>query len=206
MKYEEALEYIWRLGPEMAYLNLMKYARVLLEHCPEDATRIFIEYYTGRYCPKKEVSIPSIQASQGYGAVNAVSNLTSFIHLPYRQASVTPSPATTGNQQLPLPDPDGIEADVAEPRLDYNIPKPRTAFSSFVDHPDSFITFLEACLNQETIEESDKTDLYTTLFEMYLDVAKGKKGEEKEVWEAKARKLVDGKEVRCPRASKTGKV
>ncbi len=194
-KYEEALDYIWRLGPELGYPNLMRYARVLLEHCPDDTTQIFIDYYTGEYRPKKDVPLPSVQVSQGYGAANAVSNLTSFIPLPYRQASINASPATSGDQQLSLQGADAAGADAAQPPPEYDIPKPRTAFSSFVDHPDNFITFLEACLRQENIEKGNKTDLYTTLFEMYLETASAKKGEEKQVWEAKAKDLIGGKDV-----------
>ena len=190
-KYEDALDYIWRLEPSLAYPNLMKYARVLLEHCPDDATQIFVDYFTGEYRPKKDLPMPSSEVQRG-GASNAVSNLTSFIPLPYRQTSVNPSPATVGNQQLALQDTDVAKVEVAP---DYDIPKPRTAFSSFVDHPDNFITFLEACLKQENIDKSDMADLYTTLFEMYLETANTKKGEEKERWEAKAKSLIDGKDV-----------
>ena len=190
-KYEDALDYIWRLEPSLAYPNLMKYARVLLEHCPEDATQIFIDYYTGEYRPKKDLPMPTSQVPQS-GASNAVSNLTSFIPLPYRQTSVNPSPATVGNQQIALQDTDVAKIEVAP---EYNIPKPRTAFSSFVDHPDNFITFIEACLKQESIDKSDMADLYTTLFEMYLETANTKKGEEKERWEAKAKRLIDDQDV-----------
>ncbi len=193
--YEEALDYIWRLEPELAYPNLMKYARVLLEHCPNDTTQVFIDYYTGQYRPKKDVALPSIQVSQGYGAANAVSNLTSFIPLPYRQASTNASPATAGNKDLALQGADATGADAARPPPEYGIPRPRTAFSSFVDHPDNFVNFLEACLKQENIENSDKADLYTTLFEIYLETANAKKGEEKALWEAKAKRLIEGNDV-----------
>lgn len=194
--YEEALDYIWRQGPDLAYPNLMKYARVLLEHCPEDTTQVFIEYYTGAYRPKKDAPLPSIQVSSGYGAANAVSNLTSFIPLPYRQASVNASPVTAGNQQLALQETEAAGADAAQPPIEYEVPKPRTAFSSFVDHPDRFIEFLEACLKQDNIDQNDRTDLYTALFEMYLETANAKKGEEQRVWQDKARRLIDGKDVR----------
>ena len=197
-KYEEALDYLSRLEPEMAYPNLMKYARVLLEHCPDDTTKVFIDYYTGEYRPKKDAPLPSVQVSQGYGAANAVSNLTSFIPLPYRQTGANPSPATAGNQELALQAADAAGADAAQPPSEYDIPKPRTAFASFVDHPDKFITFLEACVDQENLEKGDMTDLYTTLFEIYLETAKTRKGEEKELWEAKAKKLIDGKDVSSP--------
>jgi len=193
-KYEEALDYIWRLDPELAYPNLMKYARVLLEHCAEDATQIFIDYYTGSYRPKKDAPAPAPQVAPGTAA-NAVSNLTSFIPLPYRQTTATPSPATAGNQQLTLSESDTTEAEGAQAPAEYNNPKPRTAFSSFVDHPNNLITFLEACLKKEHLDQSDKTDLYTTLFEIYLETANSRKGEEKDVWESKAKRLIDGKDV-----------
>ena len=191
-KYEDALDYIWRLTPEMAYPNLKKYARVLLEHCAQDATQIFIDYYTGQYQPRKDVQIPAVQEPQVGGTYN-VANLTSFIPLPYRQATVNPSPGTAGNQQLTGAD--AADAEAAQSLQEYDIPKPRTAFSSFIDHPENFITFLEACLTQENIDKSDMTDLYTALFEMYLETAKTKKGEEKEKWEAKAKRLIDGEDV-----------
>src|SRR5436305_10787137 len=56
-RYAEALEYIWGLEPEVAYPNLMRYARVLLEHCPEDTTKLFIDYCTGKYMPRQELAV-----------------------------------------------------------------------------------------------------------------------------------------------------
>jgi vacuolar protein sorting-associated protein 11 len=53
----------------------MKYARVLLEHCPQDATQLFVDYFTGHYQPKRNVIIvEAIPQQQGYGAgaLNAV--------------------------------------------------------------------------------------------------------------------------------------
>lgn len=135
-KYNEALDYIHRHEPDVAYPNLMRYARVLLEHCPEETTQLFIEYYTGQYRLKKDSPVAPIQ-----------------------------------------------------------VPKPRTAFSSFVDHPDQFIVFLEACLDETNMDESDKVDLHTTLFEIYLDIAGSKTGQEKQKWEAKAKTLIDGHDV-----------
>ena len=190
-KYEDALDYVWRLEPDLAYPLLMKYARVLLEHCPKDATTIFIDYYTGQYRLKKDtVAPPEAPSNTGPGAV---SNLASFIPLPYMQATVTPSPAAGGNQQVPQSDVDA--AGTEEPSADYEIPKPRTAFSSFVDYPDEFITFLEACLKRDGLDDRDQKDLYTTLFELYLETANVKGGLEKEQWEIKAKRLIEGKDV-----------
>jgi hypothetical protein len=76
----------------------------------------------------------------------------------------------------------------------YTPPRPRTAFSSFIDHPDEFIVFLEACIKDDNLSEADKTDISTTLFEMYLHKANEKKGDHhREEWERKAKALIDSK-------------
>ncbi|KAK5289119.1 Vacuolar protein sorting-associated protein 11, partial [Cryomyces antarcticus] len=41
----------------------------------------------------------------------------------------------------------------------------------------------------------DKSDLYTTLFEMYLHTASGKTDADREVWETKAKRLIEGKDI-----------
>jgi hypothetical protein len=86
---------------------------------------------------------------------------------------------------------------VAEEELaiTYEKPKPRTAFSSFIDHPNEFIEFLEACLQADSVEKEDKVDLYTALFEMYLYKASKSQAEERTEWEAKAKRLVESDEV-----------
>ena len=170
----------------------MKYARVLLEHCPKETTQLFIDYYTGKYRPKKDVPVPNDPTPQG-GAVSAVQNLASY--LPYVNTANITSPGAKGNQKASISEVQAAEADAAQPPPEYDVPKPRTAFSSFVDHPDEFIVFLEACLREENVEEGDKIDLYTTLFEMYLEKANEKKGSEKEEWESKAKGLIEDKDV-----------
>lgn len=179
-----------------AYPCLMKYARVLIEHCPKDATRLFIDYYTGQYRPKLEppASVePATATTAGglaAGAASAVQNLTNLLPLPYMSTAVA-SPASQGNIKPPVTDAQ-TPAGEDQPAPDYTPPPPRTAFSSFIDHPDEFIVFLEACLKEGTpAAASDKTDLYTTLFEMYLHKASEKKGEREE-WEAKAKALISG--------------
>ena len=192
-KYEEALKYLWSLPAELVYPTLMKYARVLLEHCSRDATQILIDYYTGKYSPKPDHPVMLTPVVHS-GTSSALPNFAAFIPLPYRsQPGATPAtsgqtPTEPGNQ------PSG-GAEKLDEGPDYQIPKPRTAFSSFVDHSDDFIRFLESCLQQSHIDEDDKIDLYTTLFEMYLDTANHKTGSEKAKWEAKAKQLVDSKQI-----------
>ena len=190
-KYKEALDYIWRLPPGSAYPNMMKYAHVLLEHCPNDTTQIFVDYYMGRYQPKRDAPITEpFQA----GAPSAVQNLASFIPLPYMQANIASSPADTGNITLSESDQAAAEA-AAPPAPNYNVPRPRTAFASFADHPAQFIIFLEAYLKQKDIDKQSRVDIHTTLFEMYLETAASKKGQEKRVWEGKAKTLLEGEDI-----------
>ncbi|KAL4898134.1 hypothetical protein BDV59DRAFT_166260 [Aspergillus ambiguus] len=184
-KYAEAVEYIWRLDPELAYDNLMKYARVLLSNCPQQATELFIEYYKGEYKPRTEVeSPPEPQAQSG----STLQSLAAFLPLPLMNASAGKSEAveTQSTQEDKLDD--------ATPQ--YQPPKPRTAFSAFVGHPQEFIAFLEALIDKETLKEDDKVDLYTTLFEMYLDASSREKyAAEKQAWEHKAKRLIEGKDI-----------
>lgn len=198
-KYAEALAYIVRLEPKDAYANFMKYGTVLLEHCPDETTQLFIDYFTGNFRPKKDAVIvqetSTPQESSGFAtkATSAVQNLAALIPLPYMNASATQSPGsrddgkTTVNQV--------VETTTEDEFVEYEVPKPRVAFSAFVDHPDQFIAFLQACIDSEDVQEEDKTDLYTTLFEMYLHQASHTESSEKAGWESKARQLIESKSV-----------
>jgi len=190
---------IMKLRLMQAYLNLMKYARVLLEHCPRETTELFITYFTGTYQPRKEVHTPEAipTPTMGYasGAVTAVQNLKDLLPLPYMNTSAVAPPPAQGSVAATVSDNRLIETPKALPHPPYTAPQPRTAFSSFVDHPDEFIVFLEACLFEEDLKERDKIDLYTTLFEMYLHKANEKKGANREEWEAKAKKLIEARDI-----------
>lgn len=171
----------------------MKYATVLLEHCSEDTTQIFIDYYTGKFAPKKDAVVvtasPSPQTSNF--ASSAVQSLASMIPLPYMQSSNQEETGDADKQKHTQI----VESISHDPPPKYDVPRPRTAFSAFVDHPSNFLHFLEACVKSETLDEDDKVDIYTTLFEMYLRVGNENKGAEKVKWEEKAKLLIEGKNV-----------
>jgi hypothetical protein len=170
---------------------------------------MFIDYYTSKYRPKIRLA-PTIDTAAtpstgglAAGAVSAVQNLTNLISLPYMNATVVGSPASQGNVkptdsgQTVVVNPE----DLGPPK--YTPPPPRTAFSSFIDHPDEFIIFLEACLKDTGMSASDRTDLSTTLFEMYLLKANSKQDQHnREDWERKAKALIQGGEG----SSQTGRV
>ncbi|KAF8477095.1 hypothetical protein BDZ91DRAFT_708666 [Kalaharituber pfeilii] len=205
-RYHEALDYLSSLEPSRAYPNLMKYARILLKNAPQETTKFFIEYYTGRYIPKKPVTktegnqAPSVTSGGGGG----LAQYTSFLpQIPYRPSAFSAAttavqanaPAPTLGTSTPVSD--GAGSQIAEPDAPkYTPPQPRTAFSSFVDNPLEFIEFLESLLQKESEQKQiDKVDIYTTLFEMYLGRAGDSQTKlEKDEWEAKAKRIIQSKE------------
>lgn len=187
-KYAEALQYIWRLPAEAAYPVLMKYARSLLHHCPEETSKLFIDYYTGRYEPKKDVpAVEDVQAQSGGGASQYLSALW---QVPFMSRQPTGDTAKV----LAAENTGGDEPDAeTTPEPSYTPPRPRTAFSAFIDHPTKFIVFLEALIEQPGLSSADRSDLATTLFEMYLDASRtAKDANQKSSLEAKATKLIAG--------------
>jgi tetratricopeptide (TPR) repeat protein len=214
---QEALAYIQKLDPDTAYANIMKYARVFLQKVPEAVTDVLVEYYIGEYVPKKpepQDSTGQTQQKEQDGKFQSYINTSLLQQLPYMggaSQSNTPthntgSPAKPGTQNA-TPE-DGATIPLALP-IHYTRPKPRTAFSSFVDHSKEFINFLEKILQHGEstgkLSESDRVDIYTTLFEIYLQRANDVKGrDEKRKWEAKAKKIIESREVRSHRVPNAG--
>lgn len=79
----------------------------------------------------------------------------------------------------------------------YHPPRPRAAFSIFVDFPECFIKFLEALMEDGGFAKRDKKDvddICTTLFEAYLRQARSGK-EARTMWEEKAKGLLTDRKV-----------
>ncbi|EXJ84853.1 hypothetical protein A1O3_05528 [Capronia epimyces CBS 606.96] len=190
-KYAEALQYIWRLDATSAYPVLMKYARSLIQHCPEETTKLFIEYYTGQYAPKNDVpAVSEVQAQTGGSAFQTLSALWT---LPFMSRSSPTDGAALASQEQAGSDQSSAPDERKPPA--YSVPRPRSAFSSFLAHPSQFITFLEALLLQENVSKEDRSDLSTTLFEMYLEASNVATGTaERERWQVKAISLIADKE------------
>lgn len=165
----------------------MKYARVLLANCPQQTTELFIVYYTGKFQPRTVVESPAEPQVQPSSTLQSLAGF-----LPLGLINVG-----SNMEEKKNPEPQILDEDKsADSAPDYQIPYPRAAFSAFVDHPQEFVTFLEALVDQPNPREEDKVDLFTTLFEMYLDTAKRQKDTaDKAEWENKAKKLIEGKDV-----------
>ena len=191
-KYAEALEYIWRLDPPAIYSNLVKYARTLLYHCPESTTELFTVYYKGEYKPKpinEPVLAPTPQATNSAGAFL---NLTALLPLPYMSRTAIESPGASAEQKATVAEATLNISKDETPTIEYEVPRPRTAFSSFVSHPTQFVAFLEALMKKGDFGDQDRVDVYTTLFELYLEMSQQSNisSGEKEKWQGKARALL----------------
>jgi hypothetical protein len=192
-EYATALKYIWRLPADAAYAPLMKYSRVLISHCSREATDLFIQYYTGKYQLQEDAApAPEIQQE----SAGAFSNLSSLLPLPYMHRSAVASPGASAEQSATVADAELASAEKDEAPT-YPVPAPRTAFSSFIAHPTEFITFLEALLSQPALSVKDRTDLSTTLFELYLESANSPttSTDEKTEWQTKAKALISSSDA-----------
>lgn len=170
-----------------AYHNLMRYARVLLANCPREATQFFVDYYTGQYRPRTQVEVTSDEPQAQTGG--ALQSLAALLPLSYMKVGGRPR-----TEAVEATEP--AEEPAIPPGPDYTVPKPRTAFSAFVDHPREFVVFLEALVKKDDLRDDDKGDLFTALFEMYLDTANRQKDPaEKATWETKAKNLIEGTNV-----------
>lgn len=208
-RFEEALVYIWQMNATAVYPNLMKYARVLLEHCPDGTTQLFIDYYSGRYRPKEVAPAAITKEPQPQGYQAALQNLSSLLTLPYLNRSNVATPTSeqaqtnhgTTNGEEAHADTEGSATPAAP---DYVVPKPRTAFSAFIPHRFHFIRFLEALIGVESMGPDDKADLLTTLFETYLEIsnADSTSASEKDSWRQKATSLIaEAKDPNTPSSS-----
>lgn len=164
----------------------MKYARVLLTHCPDRTSDLFKVYYSGQYRPRTEPEEPQQPQQQ---ATSTVQSLAALLPLRYMQVG-------NGRQTETLVPETEPTDDKPDETPQYDIPKPRSAFSAFVDHPKEFIDFLETLAQKPDLKKDAKIDIFTTLFEMYLDTAKRQKdATEKQEWENKAKNLIEVQDV-----------
>ncbi|KAK9461542.1 uncharacterized protein V1516DRAFT_648670 [Lipomyces oligophaga] len=229
--YKGGLRFLRSLAPEDMYHNLSRYGRLLLHNVPGETTSLYIDYFTGKYVPRK---IP---------AVDEVDRINSIA--PDRQSVKSPPPAS--NYLLPYVNGESRPGSVAgtidaaptimsslttnvgklssamgviagttvAPSVSnvtavlesnallevpvYKPPKPRTVFATFLDQPDEFIVFLEACIAQQRIvgsQESEAIDLYTTLFEMYLQKAGDSATEVgRNKWQERTKELIASEHV-----------
>jgi vacuolar protein sorting-associated protein 11 len=191
--------------------NLHAYGKTFLAEWPEETTDLFITYYTGKYVPVKadvveKVISPPPSISGALSSIRDAADITKYVqYIPYISDKPKSSPASSAKAVPSLPAQRTLQSSssdnvpngkAAAPA--YHPPRPRAAFSIFVDFPGCFVAFLEALMEDSSFngrDEKDVDDICTTLFEAYLREARGGKKEERAMWEDKAKALLTDRNV-----------
>ena len=134
------------------------------------------------------------QSPQSVGTTAIQTLIALLPSLPYTNSSATAISQSPLNQ-VPGDSHSGNTNSYLPPPAQYETPRPRTAFSSFVDQPDKLVIFLEACLKHGNLVGQDEADVYTALLEMSLHFAQKKKYDEHDEWYTKAKQLIEDKNV-----------
>ena len=177
---------------------------------PEETTDLFITYYSGRYVPVKEQELikatsPPPSISGALSSFRDAADITKYVqYLPYMtdkpKSSVTSPPSSGRNISTPTirPAPTTSATETSAPIPQYQPPRPRAAFSIFVDFPECFIRFLEVMMEDEKFasrDDKDINDICTTLFEAYLRQSRLGTKEERTMWEEKAKSLLTSRQL-----------
>ncbi|ODQ66416.1 hypothetical protein NADFUDRAFT_69604 [Nadsonia fulvescens var. elongata DSM 6958] len=186
---KECLNFIVNLEAEDVLHIMINHSRVLLDSFPNETTAILIELFTGKYVPGMKIG-----NNKNTQLLEAISDNSSSITAPVIQsyrAFMSYMTPHLNNDETTQENEITIDSKSYEPT--YLPPQPRLIFSSFLNHPNEFIIFLEACISKFDYfggSSKDKSDLLSTLFEMYLELASQANTEsEKFEWENKAKTL-----------------
>ncbi|KAK6356584.1 hypothetical protein TWF718_000933 [Orbilia javanica] len=181
-KFQDGINFLMTLDPDIMHRNLLKWGRVLLDELPFETTSLFIEFYTRNYVPREEATPEEIPAPQTN--TSGLQGYAAFLQLPYlvNPLSVATSPNLEPASQR------------TQKSVSYQVPAPQTAFSLFVDHPFEFVRFLEALLSTAKTEDA-LPEVRSTLFEVYLHHASQDLSEPGSTWSAKARSMLKSTEA-----------
>ncbi|KAI5955067.1 vps11 [Candida jiufengensis] len=171
-KPKVALNYIKSLKIDDLLIILIDHSKKLLDECPIETTELLINVFTGHYKPKE------VEANNEEGAdieKNVeLTNYKSFLKYLTLNSSEDKE----------------IEEEITTTEPTYLPPKPNLIYSSFTNHPNEFVIFLEACIEAFDKYQGnimDKKEVLITLLEMYLSIYKTTGNEE---WLEKASDLV----------------
>ncbi|CCX35423.1 putative Vacuolar protein sorting protein [Taphrina deformans PYCC 5710] len=204
-----ALAYIRKLRePSDIGIILNNFGRELMLNIPAETTKIFIDFYTGSFMPENNVqpqtvSVSPHPAATGYGGtiydsminsrytqvLPSLPSLDMSLFNPMKRTASNTSPIVSKSHELS--EHEQISASVNEER-GYNVPNPRTAFPIFADFPLHFVQFLEAILERQSdvAEDTQRSEVVSTLLELYLRQARDTPAKADRTWETKAKALM----------------
>ncbi|CAH2350663.1 E3 ubiquitin-protein ligase Pep5p [[Candida] railenensis] len=183
---QKCLQYVKTLSIDELLLILIEYSKILLDNSPIETTELLINVFTGKYMPQEE-NEPEVEV-YGHDSRALHSGITSIPinsyknFVTYLSGSENNDPMDGENTSL-----NGSSNKPSAPT--YLPPRPSLIFPSFINNPNEFVVFLEACI--ETFDKyqgniNDKKELLMTLFEMYLSLSKDPDDE----WKEKANALL----------------
>jgi hypothetical protein len=150
---KQALTYCKTLPIDELLLILIDHSKTLLDFFPIETTELLINVFTGKYLPKDTQELD--KETHEYKSSNPLTSYQAFLN--YLSGSADNDEPKTPPEPTYLP------------------PKPSLIFSSFINHKNEYVIFLEACI--ETFDKyqgniNDKKNLIMTLLEMYLQLSK----------------------------------
>ncbi|EJS44185.1 pep5p [Saccharomyces arboricola H-6] len=175
----KAINYIKSLPIDETLRCLVTYSKKLLEESPNETNALLIKVFTGKFKPSTfEVELGHRDTTGDFseGIRTVFYSYKTFFN--YMDSNVK-SDAISESSDVP----DENE----EPT--YHPPKPSIVFSSFVSKPFEFVVFLEACLacyQQYEGFDEDRQVILTTLYDLYLSLAKEDVPERINDWRSRA--------------------
>ncbi|OWB72134.1 hypothetical protein B5S31_g1839 [[Candida] boidinii] len=199
---EATMKYICSLNVDDLLRVLVDNVSILLNKLPNETTALLIDVFTGRYKPKftQDSLNYNKELTKKKSAASEVEDNNDENHVIQSYKAFASFMRSKGNllnyNSTETVSEDGDNNIESQPT--YLPPRPRIIFQSFVNYPNQFVIFLEACV--ESYDKfggntKDKNDILITLFEMYLSMARNvsKKDKDyeskKKVWESKAKEL-----------------
>ncbi|AOA61392.1 E3 ubiquitin-protein ligase [Komagataella phaffii CBS 7435] len=185
-KTKSTLAYLRTLQIEDLLRVLLDHLKPFLTRLPHPTTKLLIEVFTGKFKPtpvSQEEKISEPEEKQ-FPVLQSYQAFVSYM------ASLTET-STSENEQ---------KDDISPTYLP---PRPSIIFSSFIDHPNEFIIFLEACLESHDYyggNDQDRSDILTTLYEVYLTMAQ-EEPDQKSEWEEKALTLIKNNKAKMNETS-----
>ncbi|CDR44093.1 CYFA0S13e03268g1_1 [Cyberlindnera fabianii] len=184
-----ALKYIKTLPVDDTLRILVEYARRLLDECPNVTTALLIDVFTGKYKPEKKDTAGPHPVREETPVI-----LQSYKAFVDYMSSAASTITASSNEEDHIANGNGKVNGHSRPT--YQPPRPRIIFPSFVNRPNEFVIFLEACAESYDFfegNEKDKVDILTTLFELYLTLGDNTEDPEaKKSWQKKALDLAQG--------------
>ncbi|QRV82816.1 Clathrin [Ceratobasidium sp. AG-Ba] len=176
--YAEALEYLRGMGGEATEGNMARYGRALLEHLPDQTTKLLVELCSGTFQAPKLTLKVDIE-----GALNPPTPARALLEPPPSSVSTTRGERdkeklkdikkreelmSPNSMSQPYSSADSVITSVApsparapSPPPPPAPPSPRPFFAHFVAHPKQFVLFLESVAERRWGQKVNSTGLVT---------------------------------------------